>query len=33
MVLTPYKYGIPKNYNLLDAVYDNVPRFITKKWI
>ena len=31
--MTPYKNGIPKNYKLLDTTFDNVPRFITKKWI
>ena len=31
IVLTPYKYGIPKKLSLLDKTF--VPRFITKKWI
>ena len=28
-----YKNGIPKNYSLLDTMLDEVPRFITKKWV
>ena len=31
--MTPYKNEIPKITNLLDTTSDNVPRFITKKWI
>ena len=30
---TQDKNGIPKNINLLDTTSDNVPKFITKKWI
>ena len=33
IVLAPYKSGIPKITNLLVTTLDNVPRFITKKWI
>ena len=30
---TLYKNGIPKKINLSDTTSDNVPRFITRKWI
>ena len=33
MFQTVYKNRIPNVINLLDATSDNVPRFITKKWI
>ena len=31
--MIPYKNGIPKITNLLGTLPDEVPRFITKKWI
>ena len=33
MFQTVYKNRIPNVINLLDTTSDNVPRFITKKWI